>query len=634
MASIFSPEHAPSHLSIIPELDFSDDLYADPLAGPWIRLAAHTLPTRLEKKRVEDTVNRECLLLAPDTFAAIFDRLESIGNVIATLGKPGGSLESGRGKNRYKYSPFHRFQFPFIRVTGEPLVFLHPTTSTAQLLINPDLWMFLELEEKAPGHGIWWDPRRGVDALARRVLEHDNIQVVDMRVDYLLKYLQARQMSLVIAHYRQLLLFNPPQKAIEAFVKEDVTLESRKHDAKAIFQNWGLRQEGLSRGRYLQRRLHLWYEIKPPKIDLEDPWSEKPTFDPYTFTLPTSNGDVAPARWKSLHLVKGRTFSGQSCDFMEQVYFRLDVLTKYEGASGFDIQDDGSVCCRGYWALNRSTARIGNELVCTAIGDFAEGVPFEEWPHWKQYAVEPPSLETLKALAEEPTIPDAVNLVVRALQGLNAAFAEMAIALRVSVTNPAWRGSLNSLAGRQMKWVYPANAGDDEFLKRATLASTFFLDGLQPAPLRDLLKAIGSNLHQTFENPPQSLGSRNLLKRVSLAAKVIAHLQPDLSELPILVQCAEGKLANAVQADLCDELEALNEHVRSEFAPLAFLYDLRTSGGLAHPPSPEKAGAAAAKLGLPTGNWHRTDYLFLLRILAESLQRISENLESAAEATR
>jgi hypothetical protein len=27
-----------------------------------------------------------------------------------------------------------------------------------------------------------------------------------------------------------------------------------------------------------------------------------------------------------------------------------------------------------------------------AIGDFAEGVPFEERPHWKQYAVEPPPL--------------------------------------------------------------------------------------------------------------------------------------------------------------------------------------------------------------------------------------------------
>jgi len=69
---------------------------------------------------------------------------------------------------------------------------------------------------------------------------------------------------------------------------------------------------------------------------------------------------------------------------------------KYQGSSGFNIMDDGSVRYLGYWGLDRSTSRIGNELLSTYIGDFAEGVPFEEWPHWKQYAVEPPSLEARK----------------------------------------------------------------------------------------------------------------------------------------------------------------------------------------------------------------------------------------------
>lgn len=66
---------------------------------------------------------------------------------------------------------------------------------------------------------------------------------------------------------------------------------------------------------------------------------------------------------------------------MDRVYFRQEVLTKYEGASGFEVGDDGSVSCHNYWGLVRSTARLGNELLATAIGDFAEGVPFEEWLH-------------------------------------------------------------------------------------------------------------------------------------------------------------------------------------------------------------------------------------------------------------
>lgn len=66
---------------------------------------------------------------------------------------------------------------------------------------------------------------------------------------------------------------------------------------------------------------------------------------------------------------------------MDRVYFRQEVLMKYEAASGFEVKDDGSVSCYHYWGLARSTARLGNELCSTAIGDFAEGVPFEEWLH-------------------------------------------------------------------------------------------------------------------------------------------------------------------------------------------------------------------------------------------------------------
>jgi hypothetical protein len=53
-------------------------------------------------------------------------------------------------------------------------------------------------------------------------------------------------MSLIVGHYRQKLLFDPPQTAIDAFVKEDVTLGSAEDGVKAILQNWGLGQ-GTSR---------------------------------------------------------------------------------------------------------------------------------------------------------------------------------------------------------------------------------------------------------------------------------------------------------------------------------------------------------------------------------------------------
>ena len=633
MSTIIDRGDTPTHLFSIPELDFSGDLFAEPLKDSWLRLGAWTIAPSRNERGVEDVVSRQSLLLSAQGFAEIFDSLESVGNVIENLGKPSGSVIDEGGHREYKYAPFYKFEFPFSSAVAEPLVFVHSSTSGVELFINPDLWLFAELEEKTPNCGIWWDPRRGVEALRRRVIKEENSEIVEIQGTYLLKYLQARQRSLVVGHYRHLHLFNPSPSAIGLFIEGDLTLGSPERRAKALLQNWGLRKDIPGAEPFLQRRLHLWFEIVPPGIDVEDPWADQPSFDLYTFTLPTWRGPVAPGRWRHFRRGDGRSFEGEICDFMDRVYFRQDVLTKYEGASGFTVEDDGSVSCHHFWGLVRSTARLGNELLATAIGDFAEGVPFEEWPHWKQYAVEPPSPETAAALRAEQTVAAAVNSVVQALSGLNAAFAAMAASLRVVIPDRPWHGSLDSLAGRQLKWVYPAAAGDDEFLKRATLTSTLVLDALAPVSLRKLLEAVGNKLHMNEEKPPRPLGSRNLLQRVTLVAALIEDFRPDMTAIPTLVMNAEGK-SKADESDLQAELERSYRRVRDEFAPLAFLYDLRMHGGLAHHPNMPEAAAAAVKLGLPDKSWHRADYLRLLSLVADSVRRIRGHLGNASVERR
>ena len=81
--------------------------------------------------------------------------------------------------------------------------------SRYELFINPDFDLFFKLEEKSSGCGIWWDPKHGVEALRHRTIDKDNLQVVEVRTDYLEKYLRARQLSLVVGHYRHLHLFDP-----------------------------------------------------------------------------------------------------------------------------------------------------------------------------------------------------------------------------------------------------------------------------------------------------------------------------------------------------------------------------------------------------------------------------------------
>jgi hypothetical protein len=629
VTAIIDRKNVPDHLFSIPELDFSDDLFAEPLSGTWFRLGARTLAALRDERGVENQLLRASIVLPPGKFAELFASFDAVGHIFDQLGKPGGVINSDYRQRHYSYAPFHRFDFPFTAIAGEPLVFHHSDTSHSKFLINPDIWLYLELEEKTPGTDIWWDPRRGIDVVSNRVIENGSLEIVEIRSEYLLKYIKARQMSLLVCHFRRLLLFDPTQHLIDTFVKEDFNLGSPEQNAKTIVHNWGLMQRATSETQYLSSELHLWFEIKPPAIDLDAPWSETPPFDIYTFTLPTDSVAVAPARWSMHRPAEGRTFAGGTCGFMDRVYFRQEVLTKYEGASGFEVRDDGSVLCP-YWQLSRSTARIGNELLTTAIGDFAQGVPYEEWLHWQQYAVEAPSHETLKVITEEVKIPDAVNNVLRALHRLNRSFASLAATLSAPVSGDSWRGSHDSLACRQLKWVYLATASDDEFLKRATLASTFFLDGLYVPALRDLLVAVGKNLDQNHEKPPKALGSRKLLQRLALIALLIESIKPDISELPSLVQRAESKATKDVEPELKAELERIAQIISDSFAPLAFLYDLRTHGGLAHPPNQEETASAAVKLGLPKGKWRRVDYLGLLAQIATSVNQISEHLDGAA----
>src|SRR5438552_7978502 len=124
MDAVFNRNEVPGHLFIVPELDFSDDLFAERVGSSWFRLGAWTVTGVRDERNVEDEVFRQTLLLSPKGFAEIFDKLESVGNVIGRLGRPGGFVQQSVDNKQYSYSPFHQFPFPFTSSEGEPLVFV------------------------------------------------------------------------------------------------------------------------------------------------------------------------------------------------------------------------------------------------------------------------------------------------------------------------------------------------------------------------------------------------------------------------------------------------------------------------------------------------------------------------------
>ncbi|MBX9877588.1 MAG: hypothetical protein K2Y22_03945 [Candidatus Obscuribacterales bacterium] len=630
MKKILERQDIPADAISVPGLDFSRELLADRIDGEWFRLGSYTVLSRRDTSNVEDFVMRQCLLIPTRAFSKLFDRLKSVGSVLQGLGKPVGTVTIDGQKQKYNYSPFYKFNIPFSPISGEPVVYLCLAKTTSKFFINPDLWLYLELEEKPADTGIWWDPSRGEEVIRRRLINEDTLEIVEIRTKYLMRYLKSRQLSLLVGQFRHLHMFDPEEEVIAKCKKGELILGSARKKTKAIIQVCGLRTDITRENPFLQNRLHLWFEIPPPSINLENPWTEAPSFDLHAFTLPTINGLVAPGRFHHEYQSDANAFEGVDCDYLDRIFFRQDVLTKYEGASGFSVGDDGSVVCQDYWGLHRGTMRIGNELISTAIGDFVEGIPFEEWPHWKQYVVEPPSSEIVKSLSDEQTIASAVNRLVSSLEELNEQYKQLSLAFGTACDKLLWNGSLNSLAGRQIKWVYASNANDEVFLTRATLVSTLVLDELNAESLRNLLNHIAPNLHLNNENPPKSLGSRKLLQRLVLVCLIIQQFKPKSTEIFSLVIEAERK-EDGQLSDLQRELRELNVNVCTVMEPLAFLYDLRLFGGLAHSPNIKNVSSAAASLGLPPRDWHRTHFLNLLNLIRCAILRIGTSFENAIE---
>lgn len=621
---LIDPASAPPHLLAISELDLSADMFGDPLADAWVLLAAHSKSSaHVNARGVRDVVDRQALLIEPNAFDALVNKLEFVGNELHGMGQPGGAISTTvPGEKAYRYDPFYAFDIGHSGIVGEPLAFEIEHSEGTRLMLNPDVALYFKLEERPEGSGALWDPSRGVDVVRTRFLDEEQVEIIEIRKRHLMKYLRERQRALLIGHYHHLHFLDFPQSARDRFVDGDVVLRGLR--AKALIQNW--ENSGGLGDRFLVRRLHLWFAIEPPPIEIDRVFQDEPEFDITSFTLPVSAGEAAPGFYRHPRGIDPAAFKGVRTDFLDRVYFRQDVLARYQGASGFEIGDDGSVRNRSYWGLDRSTHRVGNELLSTYLGDFAEGVPYEEWPHWRQYAVEPPSLERLRELGGEKEVPAAVNDVARALGRLNDAFGALAHVSGVAVDGALWRGGLDSLAGRQLKWVYPSDADDGEFLTRATLASTLVIDSLNAAAMRDVLLKFGEDLHRRSNNP---LGSRNLLQRLMLIAELVLHHKPDESGLVDLVRWSEeGKGASS---DLQIELTRDYEAVRGEFAPLAFLYDLRTHGGLAHPPNAKAAGEAARNLGLAEQAWRRSDYLVLLDRVVAAVNAVTERIERLAD---
>jgi hypothetical protein len=79
------------------------------------------------------------------------------------------------------------------------------------------------------------DRPKGIEAIRQQAIEQGKLEIVEIRVEYLSIYLQARQMmTLLIEDVRRLQLYNPTQDMIARFEEGTETLGSLAQGSKGL----------------------------------------------------------------------------------------------------------------------------------------------------------------------------------------------------------------------------------------------------------------------------------------------------------------------------------------------------------------------------------------------------------------
>jgi len=75
--------------------------------------------------------------------------------------------------------------------------------------------------------------------------------------------------------------------------------------------------------------------------------------------------------------------------FLDLVYFKEEVLKKYESNKDFIIGDNGTVMFGNKWGTFRGVFRVAKGFLAVHLGDMGEGFPDDELSYWKQFNVSP-----------------------------------------------------------------------------------------------------------------------------------------------------------------------------------------------------------------------------------------------------
>jgi hypothetical protein len=249
MKSKFDLDNLPPDQTAIPGLCYYEELASRRLATAWTEVALWSRGSEPDDSGIQRIFSRKSLLIQPTDFKKAYSKLGSVGNCLRGLGE----AQSGVYLGVTGYVPFHAFNFLSCFAT-EPLAFQRKLPEGDELFLNGDIKFNFSLKETSPGSGIWRDVSKSAEVV--REVRTSSMLKIEIATAYLKRYLQVRQMALLVGHFSQRWKEAASHDELAAYKSGDLELGNFSHQAKVLIENHEPRKPDDSR---LLRRLHFWF---------------------------------------------------------------------------------------------------------------------------------------------------------------------------------------------------------------------------------------------------------------------------------------------------------------------------------------------------------------------------------------
>ena len=180
--------------------------------------------------------------------------------------------------------------------------------------------------------------------------------------------------------------------------------------------------------------------------------------------------------------------------FMDIVYFKEEVLKKYEANKKFTIGDNGTVMFGDKWGTFRGVFRVAKGFLAAHLGDIGEGFPNEELKYWKQFNVSPSKIPRKERYFDfRETIRRMLHFMERSNERIERHLTKFFFDLSFTDKRLFKLDDVDNIL-RNLKRVINKNTTIDEFQSRIIFLNILLLETINTELINQIFKKIDKNL--------------------------------------------------------------------------------------------------------------------------------------------